>query len=294
MDSQVELHLRRLIFDRLSELVAENGVVTRSQLESLQVGGETRRVIDQSRGIWNPRDLLATLSVVSSPDGPYEDTHLGDSLFAYAYRKGSTAGDNLKMRRAVELGLPIILLRKIRAGLYVPVFPAYVVKDDIANRQFLIALDESLKSVTDPLHLEPIEREYAQRAMKQRLHQPEFRGRIMLAYEHKCTVCTLRHGKLLDAAHIVGDDKPHGLPLVENGLSLCKIHHAAYDTNLLGISPDYIVRINEELMNEADGPMLLHGLQEMDRRLLTLPKRRADRPSKDRLAERFEEFQAAS
>jgi putative restriction endonuclease len=129
VDSQVELHLRCLIFDRLSELVAENGVVTRSQLESLQVGGETRRVIDQSRGIWNPRDLLATLSVVSSPDGPYEDTHLGDSLFAYAYRKGSTAGDNLKMRRAVELGLPIILLRKIRAGLYVPVFPAYVVKD---------------------------------------------------------------------------------------------------------------------------------------------------------------------
>ena len=294
VDSEVELQLRRLIFDRLSELVAENGVVTRSQLESLKVGDETRRLIDQSRGIWNPRDLLATLSVVSSPDGPYSDTHVGESLFAYDYRKGSTDGDNLKMRRAVELGLPIILLRKIQTGLYVPVFPAYVIKDDIANRQFLIALDESLRSVADPLHLEPIEREYAQRAMKQRLHQPEFRGRIMLAYEQKCTVCTLKHGKLLDAAHIVGDDKPHGLPLVENGLSLCKIHHAAYDANLLGISPDYIVRINGELMNEVDGPMLLHGLQEMDGRLLTLPKRRADRPSKDRLAERFEEFSAAS
>lgn len=116
----------------------------------------------------------------------------------------------------------------------------------------------------------------------------------MLAYEQKCTVCTLKHGKLLDAAHIVGDDKPHGLPLVENGLSLCKIHHAAYDANLLGISPDYIVQINEDLMNEADGPMLLHGLQEMDGRTLTLPKRRVDRPSKDRLAERFEEFLATS
>lgn len=294
MDSIVELHLRELIFQRLSELVAENGVVSRSQLESLQVGGQSHRLIDQGRGIRNPKDMLATLSVVSSPDGPYSNAEVGDALLLYAYQKDSTAGDNLKMRRAIELGLPIILLRKIRPSVYVPVFPAYVIQDDTVNRQFVIALDQSLTSVSDPLHLKPIEREYAKRAMKQRLHQPEFRGRIMLAYGQKCTVCTLKHGKLLDAAHIVGDDKPHGLPLVENGLSLCKIHHAAYDSNLLGISPDYVVRINSELMEEVDGPMLQHGLQAMDGRTLALPKRRADRPSKERLAERFEEFSAAS
>lgn len=33
-----------------------------------------------------------------------------------------------------------------------------------------------------------------------------------------------------------------------------------------------------------------HGLQEMDGRSLTLPHRRADRPSKDRFAERYSEF----
>lgn len=294
MDSAVELHLRELIFARLAELVAEYGAVTRVQLESLQVGDQTRRIIDQSRGIWNPRDLLATLSVVSSPDGPYSDTHVSDSLFSYDYRKGTTDGDNLKMRKAYELGLPIILLRKIQIGVYVPVFPAYVIADDIANRRFMIALDESLRTVSDPLHLKPIERAYAERAMKQRLHQPEFRGRIMHAYQQSCTVCALKHGRLLDAAHIIGDDKPHGVPSVENGLSLCKIHHAAYDANLLGISPDYVVRINSELMDEIDGPMLQHGLQGMHDRRLTLPRRRTDRPSKDRLAERFDEFQSAS
>ena len=51
---------------------------------------------------------------------------------------------------------------------------------------------------------------------------------------------------------------------------------------------DYDVRINRELMDEIDGPMLLHGLQEMDGRPLALPKRRADYPSKERLAERFD------
>jgi putative restriction endonuclease len=294
VDSAAELHLRELIFRQLAELVSEHGVVTRKQLDALQVGGETRRIIDRSKGIWNPRDLLATLSIVSSPDGGYSDAHVGESMFAYDYQRDTTAGDNVKMRRALELGLPIILLRKIKDGVYVPVFPAYVIADDAARHRFMIALDASLQSVSDPLHLKPIERVYAERAMKQRLHQPEFRGRVMYAYEQRCTVCTLKHGKLLDAAHIIGDDKAHGVPSVDNGLSLCKIHHAAYDANLLGISPDYVVRINSELMDETDGPMLLHGLQEMDGRGLTLPRRRADMPSKDRLAERFEEFKTAS
>ena len=68
-----------MIFDRLAEIVAEHGVVTRAELESLQVGAETRRIIDRNRGIWNPQGLLATLSVVSDPEGPYADAHLGDS-----------------------------------------------------------------------------------------------------------------------------------------------------------------------------------------------------------------------
>lgn len=294
MDSEAELHLRQLIFQRLAEIVAEHGVVTRTELQALRVGNETRRIIDRSRGIWNPANMLATLSVISNPAGPYADAHVGDSLFAYDYRAGSTGGDNTKMRRAYELGLPIILLRTIRPGVFVPVFPVYVVKDDIDNRQFILALDEGLRFVSDPLHLKPIEREYAIRAIKQRLHQPEFRGRIMLAYNETCAVCALKHGRLLDAAHIIGDDKPHGIPIVDNGLSMCKIHHAAYDANLLGISPDYVIRINGDLMNEVDGPMLRHGLQEIDRRSITLPKRQTDRPSPDRLAERFEEFKTAS
>lgn len=294
VDSAVELHLRELIFEQLAELKDEYGAVTRKQLEALQVGDQTHRIIDRNKGIWNPKHLLGTLSIVSSPKGGYSDAQVGESLFAYDYQKDSTAGDNVKMRKALELGLPIILLRWIKDGIYVPVFPAYVLVDDSANHRFMIALDERLKLASDPLHLKPIERAYAERAMKQRLHQPEFRGRVIHAYEHRCTVCALKHGKLLDAAHIIGDDKLHGVPSVDNGLSLCKIHHAAYDANLLGITPEYVVRINRELMDEIDGPMLVHGLQEMDKRGLILPKRRADRPSRDRLAERFEEFKAAS
>ncbi len=77
-----------------------------------------------------------------------------------------------------------------------------------------------------------------------------------------------------------------------NGLALCKIHHASYDQNLLGITPDYEVRIDKDLLDEVDGPMLRHGLQDMHGRPLTLPERRADHPSRDRLAQKFALFAA--
>jgi putative restriction endonuclease len=257
-------------------------------------GGEVRRLRDTSRGIWNPKDLAGTLTVVSSPDGPYDDTAIEGGYFRYDYRAGSDHGDNAKLRAAAELGLPLILLRKIDRGVYVPIFPVYVVKDDRERRQFVITLDESLRFLPDPVNMTPAQKRYAERVTRQRLHQPEFRARVLRAYAKRCTVCLLRHADLLDAAHIIGDRDDGGDPVITNGLSLCKIHHAAYDRQLLGISSDYVVAINHELMDEIDGPMLRHGLQEMNGRRLELPGRRADWPDRDRLAARFDAFSAAS
>ena len=105
-------------------------------------------------------------------------------------------------------------------------------------------------------------------------------------------VCTLKHPELLDAAHITEDGADGGDPVVTNGLSLCKIHHAAYDRLLHGITAEYEVRINQGLLDEIDGPMLRHGLQEMHRRPLTLPRHRNDCPDPDGLERRFSVFAA--
>lgn len=172
----------------------------------------------------------------------------------------------------------------------VPIFPVYVVRDDRANRRFELAVDQSLRFLAEPGHDSVMERRYAERLTKHRLHQARFRGIVLRAYGTRCAVCSLRHGRLLDAAHIIGDRAEGGEPVVPNGLSLCKIHHAAYDVHLLGISPDYEVRINQGLLEETDGPMLRHGLQEMHGRTLALPPRRADRPDRERLATRWTEF----
>jgi putative restriction endonuclease len=292
-ESLGELELRRLIMNALTEATSEAGTVTREQLSSIDIGFERRRLIDQSRGIWNPRDLQATLSVLSTPSGPYDDEALDGSVFRYDYRAGSTDGDNRKLRQAWQLGLPIILLRKVGPRAFLPLFPVYVIADNFEQRHFLLGLDESLRSLPDPSNPTTIERRYIARLTRQRLHQPEFRAKVLLAYATSCAVCQLKHGRLLDAAHIIGDAEDGGDPVVTNGLTLCKIHHASYDSNMMGISPDYTVHVNQELLHEVDGPMLKHGIQEMDKRPLTLPSRRTDRPDRERLESRFESFLAS-
>jgi putative restriction endonuclease len=107
-------------------------------------------------------------------------------------------------------------------------------------------------------------------------------------------MCRLHHPELLDAAHIIPDGHPLGTPVIPNGLSLCKIHHAAYDTDLIGVRPDLLVDVRPSLLREADGPMLRHGLQDMAGVKLLVPSRRAAQPDPDRLATRYEQFRAAS
>ena len=78
-----------------------------------------------------------------------------------------------------------------------------------------------------------------------------------------------------------------------NGLSLCKIHHAAYDHNILGVRPDLTIEIQPKVLAEVDGPKLRHGLQDMAGAKLLVPRERSSQPDKDRLTERYEEFRRA-
>ena len=80
-------------------------------------------------------------------------------------------------------------------------------------------------------------------------------------------------------------------PIISNGLSLCKIHHAAFDKNIIGISPDYTIKVREDILLETDGPMLKHGIQELDNNKLILPYHKKDWPDPERLEERFNSFQ---
>jgi putative restriction endonuclease len=126
--------------------------------------------------------------------------------------------------------------------------------------------------------------------MKQRLHQPAFRARVISAYATKCAVCRLGHGRLLDAAHITPDSDETSSTSVTNGLSLCKIHHTAYDINMMGIDPDYTVHVRQDILAEKDGPMLEYGIKEMHETKLWVPPTAGEKPDPARLETRFQRF----
>lgn len=104
-------------------------------------------------------------------------------------------------------------------------------------------------------------------------------------------MCQLRHVELLDAAHIVSDALG-GAPVVQNGLALCKIHHAAFDHQIIGLRPDYVVEVREDVLDEIDGPMLRHGLQEMHGRSIMLPRNVEHRPRSTYVEQRYESFRS--
>lgn len=252
--------------------------------------------MDLQRGIRKPAHISAALSIrtrFTSPGQvpPYEDTEGPDGLLRYKYRGlDPKHPENVALRRAYEHELPLVWFAPTAAAEYVPVYPIWIVGDEPDQLQFVLALDAAQRLVSVGEVGDEAQRRYIERLTRQRLHQPVFRVRVLAAYENQCAICRLRYSSLLDAAHILPDGHPMGTPIIPNGLSLCKIHHAAYDEDIIGVRPDLVVEVRSDVIRQIDGPMLLHGLQEMAGVRLIRPRVRAAWPDPERLNERYEKF----
>jgi putative restriction endonuclease len=78
-------------------------------------------------------------------------------------------------------------------------------------------------------------------------------------------------------------------------MSLCKIHHGAYDADIIGISPEYKIQVRESVLATFDGPTLQHSIKEMNgQELRQIPDEKINRPDRELLKERFEKFLEAS
>lgn len=217
--------------------------------------------------------------------------------FAYRYEKDDpSTWTNRAVRRAMELQRPLIYFYGLEPGVYEAIYPVYVVADDPAGLTFHIAPDVAssipIAPDADPGQL-AARRAYATATVKVRLHQRRFHQLVVKAYQVRCAVCRIRHDELLNAAHILPDRDHRGRPEVPNGLSLCKIHHAAFDAHILGVTPDYLIRIRHDILDEKDGPMLQHGLKDMHGAPLRVPSSALLQPNRDYLAERYQRFVAA-
>ena len=257
--------------------------------------GQTIPFFNRGYGIYRARVQRgpAALSINSAfAQKRYQDEGTPDGVL-YRYQDGPIDNHfNRWLRSAHVLGAPLVYFIGTRPNWYRAEYPAFVEADLPEARSVLISFGEMRGPLDErePIHLgDPIERRYVVRQVKQRIHQAQFRGAVLPAYRERCAICSLKEGRLLDAAHITADAEEDGAPLVSNGVSLCSIHHRAFDHDLVGIAPDYEIRISPRLLDDEDGPMLdllkgFHG------KPLSVPRAAALRPDRERLAGRYERF----
>ncbi|MFC1706739.1 HNH endonuclease [Planctomycetota bacterium] len=257
------------------------------------------------QGIFKPAVLpeipltITTVPIVEGKPRPYEDEADPDGLLRYRYRGTDPQHrDNVGLRLAMKRNVPLIYLYGLVPGQYMPVWPVFVVGDDPTALCFTVSVEDRAVLATDRLdvHTEPghaARRSYVTQVTLRRMHQQSFRQRVLRAYREQCSICRLRHKELLEAAHILPDSHPRGEPIVPNGLSLCKLHHAAFDRHILGIRPDLKVELRLDILREIDGPMLKYGLQGFQGSRLYVPRAKRLKPDTDFLEERYELFKQA-
>lgn len=268
-------------------------------------GGEKIHLVNP-RGIFKPRQMDHVLSIRTPFAEPGRKVWYDDQLTAhrqifendetvdYAFMGANpSAAENQWLRTALEKQIAIIYFLGVRPRHYQALLPTFIGGWDAsalkAKLVFGLPHQERLEAPRDR-----VERRYALRVVKQRLHQTSFREAVISAYDGRCAVSGLPERQLLDAAHIVADkNELLGQPVVPNGMPLSKLHHAAFDHHFIGVDPDYRLHVSERLLGQKDGPML-EALKKLEGGRIRLPDRERDFPDRDRLARRFELFKAAA
>jgi putative restriction endonuclease len=302
--ADLDRRVRLAAFNWLTDQVRIQGDVLSRSLLAEGFEFENQRVpLVGPQGIFKPKLLpQMPLSITTTPEGPYDDSFGSDSLLLYRYRGTDPQHrDNAGLRMAFFRKAPLIYFHGVVPGKYLAVWPVFIVADDPKGLTFKVAVDDlslvDFEQKEDTSIAEPASnarRVYLTAVVKQRLHQRGFRERVLRAYREQCAFCRLRHLELLDAAHIIPDGEPGGEPTVNNGISLCKFHHAAFDGLLLGVRPDFIIEVRKDVLKEKDGPMLIHGLQGLHLKQILVPRSTELRPSPDLLDKRYQRFRAVA
>lgn len=305
MTTDPDFKIRQAAFAAVRRLSEVRGTLTSADLKAgFEFEGQRIPWVNPQRGIFKPQQMRYLLSIrtvfprrgakiwYDDQRHVHEQIYQGDEIVDYAFMgTNPDAADNRWLLEAMRERIPIIYFLGVAPGLYQAIVPTYIVGWDPARLKASVAFG--------PVETQEIvypettgERRYALREVKQRLHQASFREAVIAAYKGRCAITGLPETRLLDAAHIIEDKHEKlGQPVVPNGLPLSKIHHAAFDSHLLGIDPDYRIHVSRRLMTQKDGPML-ELLKQMHGNKLHLPERERDRPDRDRLAMRFDVFRA--
>lgn len=270
--------------------------------QPIDLNGQQISLASKALGIFKPKQMrVGALSIKTTMPRTgrlkmYEDSQDVDGTFTYSLQ-GSDPNNhhNRALKDCLENQTPLIYFYAVAESVYKAIFPCFVERIDSQNMKCHVSVVPELDAAKETPSLRDsevwrIERRYALRETKVRLHQAEFRERVLDAYGTRCAMTGLPVAQLLDAAHIMPDSHDRGVAEITNGLCLSRIHHRAFDANLIGVSPDYKIVVSRQLMGAKDGVILESGLKALHGTEIMRPRSKQHWPNQELLALRFEEF----
>lgn len=186
--------LRAAIFAFLDRLQGHHGpYLRRADVNAFTFNGSPLRLTEQG-GITKPSGWDQALAIISTAtgvdQGGYEDEDRDDGLRYYRYMRTSgsqAAAMNRSLDQLGQTGRPLVYFISVGDGYYEPIYPVFVggnedggvlVSDRPARGEYAELVDA---------------RRYARRERRIRLHQREFRSRVLFAYEDRCCICNFTH-----------------------------------------------------------------------------------------------------
>lgn len=271
-------------------------------VHGFDVQGERLYLANKARGIFRPRQMTrGVLSIKTTVPRAgrqkmYDDEEMEEGFFRYALQRGDPAKQgNRYLWEAQEDQSSFIYFHAIAPGRYKAIWPCYVTQIHpeqgfcevvVGNAKAMHAVKPQ---VVEYQKHQPVDMSYAVRETRVRLHQAAFRANVLRAYQDRCALSGLPVRQLLEAAHITPDNHSESSADVTNGIAMSRLHHTAYDKNLIGISPDFVISVSQEIQDTNDGAVL-DALKGLEGKRIHLPRSRKSLPDRDRLGARYEDF----
>jgi putative restriction endonuclease len=163
------------------------------------------------QGIFKPKVIrYYPISITTSPESPYMDELGRNQLIQYKYR-GNDPGfhENVRLKRAMQERIPLVYFIGLVPNKYLALFPVFIIAADDKTLTFTVEIGDDFggraqdkvwrdldsKRIHGPV-FDEVRREYVTRETLVRVHQREFRERVLHAYNEHCSFCSLKHREL--------------------------------------------------------------------------------------------------
>ena len=287
---------------RLAQIYRD-AVPWREMVKGFPFRGDRILFANRAVGIFKPRQMDRVLSIRTvvpragrgvqysdqGPDGG------GNGMWVYDMRDLDPGHyQNQWLKTAWMEGLPLVYLRGLAPAVYLPQFPVYVMDWDAGAGQVRLVLGLECRASQDLLQADafggPLAA-YTYRRMEDRVSKARFRIDVLEAYRETCAFSGLSQLQLVDAVPIVSGANEGNVDVTE-GMCMSRLHHAAFNANLLGIDPDGRIHVSGQLDARGARDPFARNLMSLAGNRIEVPRAPEFQPNRDLLAVRFEQFRA--